>query len=479
MAATGDGLLNFLRGGASGSDDDINHSPWLTIIVVISIIVHIFDASTNYANHGITLIAYLTIIILIMGPMYHFRRPDSQEISFVFVVGAAYGLPFLLNIMPDSKWILIASAALFLFPIIALYVALQYKGGKSATLSMWWITFWIIVLLLYFIVVVNPDMTTASLKGNTLVGVKYVFTQTKDIFSKTGKTITDAVNKAIAQATGTYNPSTEESRVGIYVEDVKGIESRYTNMSNVYVEARIKAENVKELIDVNTICYIDGIGAGIVSPTMIYNVSDNYDTLIGCNFGKLNPGVYEVKVRANFQFETTSDIKYTFVNSGMKSDQFQKLNIDPQTISTYTGGPVELGLSSIGQPLRIDVIEGQNTELSTYPFGVSLKNKWTQGEVIKGIVYVLDIPKEITLVDCSRNFTDKSEPDSSTNRNTYTFKVDKDNIRDKFDAVQCRMNIKDVNGLLGSDLKSVKTFAARVLYEYAVESSTSIVVEKN
>lgn len=469
----GGGLTN------TSGEDDIHNSPWLTLIVLLSIIIHIFDAATSYSTHGVTIIGYIVIIIVIIGPMYHFHKPDSEEISFIVAVGAAYGLPFLLSIVPDSKWMLIVSAALFLFPVIALYVALQFKRGKAPTIAMWWITFWIIVLVLYFVVVVNPAITTASLRGNTLLGVQYVFTQTKDIFVKTEKTIGSTFDKAVAQATGQPYQGDEESRVGIYVEDVKGIESRYTNMSNVYVEAKISAVNLKELVNINTICYIDNIGPGLASPTMIYNVTDNYENIVGCQFGRLPVGVYTAKVRVNFQFETSSDIQYTFVNSGIKSDQYAKLNIEPKVVATYTGGPVALGLPDIDQPLRIDVIQGSNTQLSTYPFGVSLQNMWPQGQVIKGIKYMLDIPKEITLIDCSRNFTSDSMPDSSTGRNIYYFEVNDSNALDRFDAIQCRMNINDVKGLLGNDLKSVRTFAARVRYEYAVEGSTSIVVEAN
>jgi hypothetical protein len=374
---------------------------------------------------------------------------------------------------------LIASAALFLFPVIALYVAMQYKVGKAATIAMWWITFWIIVLMLYFIVVVNPDITTASLRGNTLLGLKYVFTATQDVFSKTGKTITNTFNKAVAQATGEEYTGDAESRVGIYVENVKGVESRYTNMSNVFVEAKISAENLKESVDVNTICFIDNIGPGLASPTMMYNVSDNYENIVECNFGRLQPGIYNAIVRINFQFETSSDIKYTFVNSGIKSNQYDKLNINPITVATYTGGPVQLGLPDLSQPLRVDVVPGSNTQLSSYPFGVSLRNIWPQGYVTKGIIYMLNVPNEITLIDCSRNYTSESTQDPVTKRNIYYFRVDDKNARDKFDGIQCRININDVNQLLGSDLKSERTFAARVLYEYAVESSTMIVVEKS
>jgi len=40
------------------------------------------------------------------------------------------------------------------------------------------------------------------------------------------------------------------------------------------------------------------------------------------------------------------------------------------------------------------------------------------------------------------------------------------------------MQLENIQDLLGTNLKSVKTFAAKAKYEYAVEGSTYIIVEK-
>jgi len=47
-----------------------------------------------------------------------------------------------------------------------------------------------------------------------------------------------------------------------------------------------------------------------------------------------------------------------------------------------------------------------------------------------------------------------------------------------FDAVTCRMKFNDIKGFLGNDIKTIKTFAARAKYEYQVEETTLITIEK-
>ena len=254
------------------------------------------------------------------------------------------------------------------------------------------------------------------------------------------------------------------------------------NQCLAFVEAKIRAVNVKETIPVNVICYIQNVRQGNVTPVMMPDVTDNYENIIDCDLGQLPEGSYEVKVRANFEFDSSSDISYTFVSSNIKSDQYERLNINPVTIATYTGGPVELGLPSLSQPLRIQTSQNGTAViksfLSNYPFGVSLVNKWPQGKVVRGLRYILDVPLEIKLSDCSRDPILKSEPDTTLNRNVYTFSINTSNAQDVFDAVTCRMQLENIQDLLGTNLKSVKTFAAKAKYEYAVEGSTYIIVEK-
>jgi hypothetical protein len=470
------GGLSFGGGSISGGEGEYKG---VGLLFIFALLTHIYDFFSGFQRPGYMLYAY--IVLLVIAFFYTFNMSISGgELKLLFVCVLAYFMPWAPKLLPDARLLLIVSGMLFWFPILPVYFGLKFSDKTWVRkLVMIYIAVWCIFVLFWAATTLAPDQSTQIMIKDPMAGARYIGSIFGGTFSKVGTAFHNTVQRAIAQATGQPYGGEEESRVGIYVENVHPVETRYSTESEVFIEATIRAVNVKEFYTVNTICYIDGVSQGSVNPTIMYDVTDNYENIIGCNLGRLNAGTYDVKVRANFEFETTSDITYTFVNANLRSDQFAKLGIAQDTVATYTGGPVELGLPALTQPLRISVDPQKNAQLSTYPFGVSLQNKWNQGKVMKGKSYILDVPGEVKLIDCSRTPIEVAEPDPNTGRNTYKFEMNSTSVRDSFDAVRCRMNFVDVNKLLGSDLKSVKTFAARARYEYAVEDMTTIVVEKN
>jgi hypothetical protein len=159
------------------------------------------------------------------------------------------------------------------------------------------------------------------------------------------------------------------------------------------------------------------------------------------------------------------------------------LNIASTTFATYTGGPVALGLPALSQPLIVRNVDDAGrpiiTVLSDYPFGVSLENKWPQGKIIRGLNYVLDVPKDVELVDCSRAPQIINDEEAIENRNLYRFEIDTAKTQDMFDAVRCRIKFTNTENFMSEGMKTSKTFAAKARYEYAVEGSTYITIEKS
>jgi len=469
--------------GGRGSGDSGSDNGHLTILFWIALLTHFVDAMTKFQRPGFMVFVYLGMMIYAVIVVYKMGRPDIEEMEFFGFIVLAYFLPFLPNFFPDNRWILAISGVIFLFPLLPLYLGIRFPENSS--INKWskrYFVLWAIILVFYLIVTFAPDQNTKTLIKDPMAGVKYVLSGVGGTFEKTYKTFDTSIKRAIAQATGQPYEGQEESQVGIYITDVKPLESKYNTNSEVYVEAKVSAKNVKQAVPIISLfCYIPDVKSGNVSPSQLPNMRENDENIVDCNLGKLKEGSYDVKVKANFQFETTSDIEYTFVSQGVRTDQYKALGIDEKTIATYTGGPVELGLPSLQQPLRILIDESnKNVQLSSYPFGVSLKNKWPQGKVVRGIRYILDVPDEVKLVGCSRNpVYVRNTTDGSTYRNIYSFNINTANAQDVFDAVSCRMQFDDVTKLLGNDLKSVKTFAARAVYEYSIEESTLVVVEKN
>ncbi len=487
--AAGDATLRSLRnaGKAIGGSGDSSSSSKsssgsngaIAILFVISLFLHILDSITKFDRPGFMLFYYIGLIIFAFFFIFNMKLNQEGEKQLLVVIFISYLLPFAIKYLPDNRWILAISGILFLIPLLPLYIGLQAPQDSFLyKFTKWYIVFWIIILAFYLVATFAPtQVSTAQLKGNVWTGASYVLGNTGKTISTVTTSANNALARAIAQATGEPYDGQEESRVGIYVENVKALESGYNTNSDVFVEAKIKAINLKEPVRVTTICYIPAVRQGITNPAILPEVSADYENIIDCELGKLTAGNHEVKVRAIFEFKSTSDIEYTFVSTNIKTDQYTKLNIDPTTIATYTGGPVAVGLPSIKQPLRIE-LDPDKTDAMTYPFGVSLQNKWPQGKIMKGLQYKLNTPKEVKLVECSRTPTEVKEPDVD-GRNIYIFNIDTTNAQDVFDAVRCRMQISDAKGLLGNDLKSVKTFAAEATYEYSVESSASINIIKS
>jgi hypothetical protein len=463
-------------GNAGESVFEGNPGNALSFLLIIAIFTHFLDWATDFNRPGFMIFVYVGMFLYAFIFLFHMRVKDSNEIALFIIILVAYCLPIALMLIKDSNIILWLTMVIVMFPILPLYIGLQFPSESIfSKLTKVYIFGFLIFMLFNLMTSFGVGETSKAMITDPFSGVRFFVTTADRTFGKVADSIDTAFERAVAKATGQAYEGEEESRVGIYVEDVKSLESRYNTWSNIYVEAKISAENIKEKINIKTLCYIENVRQGTVVPSILANVTDNYQNTIDCELGQLPAGNYEARVQAIFEFESSSDIQYTFVSDDIKSDQYARLNIDPQTIATYTGGPVELGLPALSQPLRIDATR-MDGGIVNYPFGVSLKNKWSQGKVTRGIRYMLSVPPEVELVYCSRNYISMTR-NQVNGRNEYVFEMNTSNAQDVFDAITCRMKFVDAPKLLGIDMKSVKTFAARAKYEYMIEQSTQIIVE--
>jgi hypothetical protein len=464
-------------GSAGESVFEGNAGNGLSFLLIAAIITHFADWWVwGFSRPGVILYFYIFMILFTFVIIFRMHVDNSDKIIFLMVILISYFLPLTLLLIksgPILSWLL---TFITIFPILPIFIGLQFpKENIFSKITLAYIIGFLVFISFTSISSLGLAETSKTMITDPLIGLRFFATTASKTFENVGTDIAKAFDKAVAQATGQPYEGDEESRVGIYVEDIKPLESQYNTGSRVYVEAKIVGVNLKENVNVEIFCFIENFRQGTVIPQVMPNVTDNYQNTVDCNLGQLPEGSYEVKIQAIFYFETTSDIQYTFVSNEIKSDQYAKLNIDPVTIATYTGGPVELGLPSLSQPLRVDASSADGGIVS-YPFGVSLQNKWPQGKVVKGMRYLLNVPTQVSLVDCTRSYRSMTH-NQLTERNEYTFEINTSNTQEIFDAVTCRMRFNDARSLLGTDLKSVKTFAARARYQYMVEGTTSVVIE--
>ncbi|HEY9704397.1 MAG TPA: hypothetical protein V6C58_18245, partial [Allocoleopsis sp.] len=357
---------------------NFNEGTGLTLFFIASVLIHLLDSLTPAGNTflrpGWAVFAYAMLAIFAFFFLFD-MRVSKEEIPLFSVILLAYLFPYLMSFFSktsigNSPIIMALSGLLFFFPILPLYIGLKFSDNTLiGKITKWYLIIWVIALMFYLINNFVADKGSVSKGGNIKPSISIIWNWLIDSFSKTGSNIKNTVSRAIAFGTGQPYQGQEESRVGIFVEKVRPLESRYNTMSDVVVEAHIKAIDIKEPVNISTYCRIDGVKTGVMSPSLLPNVEDDYENLVTCKFGTLPEGAHTAVVTALFEFESSSDIEYTFVDSKVKSDQYQSLGISPVTIATYTGGPVELGLPSLSQPLRIST-DGANTDVGSYPFGV-------------------------------------------------------------------------------------------------------------
>jgi len=467
-------------GGHEGSEEMSENS--VTLLFLFAVITHLVDSITKFQRPGFMIFVYVAMIVFAYFFVFRMHIGGPEEISLMIVIALAYGLPYVISIFPNNQFMLVMSGLLFLIPILPIYLGMKFsQNSLIGKLTKWYMIFWVIIMIFYVLTTFSIDQKTETLVKNPLAGVQFVMSGVGNTVSKVSTSFQNTMNKAIAQATGQPYEGSEESRVGIYIEKIKPLESKYNKNSHIYVQAKIRAVNVKEPLRISTMCVITGVKQGVTKPSVLQGVVGNYDNIITCDLGSLPAGQYTVKVQADFEFEGSSDIEYTFVNADIKDDQYERLGIasGSTSVATYTGGPVALGLPSLTMPLRVyveDIYNNNNADALNYPFGMSLENKWSQGKVVRGINYTLDTPAEIRLIDCTRDPGYSAEPNSA-GRNEYHFIMNTSNAQESFDAIQCQMYAQDINMLLSDDA-NIRTFAGKARYEYMVEGTTMVVVEQ-
>lgn len=478
--------------------DDLRQGPirgrgWMKeggpgILFVLAIVAYFYDLSTKFTrppNYGVILIyGFMIIIAMIMTKLSANKWLEDRDfIGFIFAIAFTILYPWIIDSLREAityQWMVDLLGPFLLFPPMIIYLMLKYPDTSVMHKTALWI---IIGLSIYaFLVLLNsPTFQGTTVAGKTTITKPWELIE--DFGGNVYSTMTGAMKNiersfqmAVAKATGQKYEGEEEEQRGIIIENVKAVEKNYFTSSDIYVQARIKAQNLPGEVTVRTMCYVKDRTNGTTYPEVLTMVN-NDENIIDCHIGRLPKGNYQVFVTATFTFITDADIQYYFVDERTRPELYASMNIPDKSVATYTGGPVELGLPSLNQPLRISA-NGSNRYVGDYPFGVSLTNKWSQGKVNRGINYTLEIPAGFELDKCNRKLL-KEFNTGTNNRRAYVFDTNTQNIKEKFDSVTCRMHVINANTVLSGDLVAIKTFNARAVYEYVVEGSTNVNVQQD
>lgn len=478
--------------------DDLRQGPsrngWMEkgpgILILLSIIAYFFDFISNFTrppNYAVFLAYGIMIIVAVIMTKVSTKTQwiDGDFVGFFSVIAFTMIFPWVVHSFRENipyQWVVDLLGLFLLFPPVFVYLLSKYPENSAGHKLYTGI---IIFIVIYGFLQL---LASPSFQGNLADG-KTTITQPMDLIGglfenviKTGKGVVDNTYKsfqmAVAKATGQKYEGEEEEQRGILIESVKAVEKNYYTSSDIYVQGKIKATNLVGEVTVRTRCYVKDKSNGTTYPEILTMVNDDQN-IIDCHLGHLPKGNYQVFVAATFVFITDADIQYYFVDEKTRPELYDKMNIPEKAMATYTGGPVEVGLPSLNQPLRLSA-DITNTRVGNYPFGVSLTNKWSQGKVVRGINYTLVVPNGFELRDCNRKWIGTGGYTiGQEERKAYSFRTDDQNIKETFDSVTCRMRAASPATIFNGDFVAIKTFNARAVYEYTVEGSTSINVEQD
>lgn len=468
--------MNYVRKGPAG-DGGFKGSKFsyggLTFLLWFAFAIYIYDIWVTNAIRppGIEVILFYAIFIIIAMVMSKpFVNSDIGQLLIVILL--SMGIPWVLKAFQSAipyQWLVDIAGIFILSPPLIIFLLLKFPEHSGYR------TIGKIIIIAIFIYGLIQILLSPTIQGATQDGVITIQNPgdvLNKFFGNAGKALTGistSINKsfkmAIAQATGQKYEGQEEEQRGIFLDNFRAIEKNYYTSSEIFLSSKIYARNLVGEVTVRTECYtVNGKKRGETFPESISMRWDDENT-IDCQMGNLPKGSHEIKMTASFQFETDADIQYYFVDSNTRQEMYAALKIPERAMATYTGGPVEVGLPSLNQPLRIN-------ERADYAFGVSLMNKWPQGKIVRGINYVLETPSGVTLNHCNRKI--KASASLPEGRTQYTFSVDDAKAKETFDSVSCRMVFADKAKLFNNDLVAVRTFNARATYEYVLEQTLTL-----
>ncbi|MFH0870797.1 MAG: hypothetical protein V1866_07120 [archaeon] len=492
------GSLDYkLHGNATGGAKALF---WIAIALQIADVYYLKSNRTNFLPFIVACYAALSIgAWIVMKPKGHFV--DPRHLFLFLGISAFYilipGYMYLVPRVQLTSGILLVDWLSFIIAILPMWPI--YFGFKlEIPFVKHYVNFWIILLLFLFIFGYASELRAGNLAAigarPEMMNVNRVLTYLWDTILKIGgnlgKTFTNVIPNllnatGISYYTGTVDQN-EKAPVGLYISNIRAADKYSYEGYPVIIWADIRGKSFTEPIIVNPACYINDVGQGILEPSSFSFLGEEHDTL-SCTFNDLKKGNHQVKVGASFNFETWAYVTYTFVdNEVRRSLEMQGKNINseldipmlPEAI--FTNGPAMLGMGSmIDQPIGIDPLRNTRDPV----LGVTLDNRWTDGQIAKVEGFVIQVPEDFDLVNCDRWGGDYKREPSNVSEGYAFYVFNREELMDprsEFQSVTCRIHLKDelVRTFFVGSQKVQRTFVAQAKYIYKIEKPISVYVRE-
>tara|TARA_Y100000031_G_scaffold155837_1_gene207932 strand:+ start:1415 stop:4273 length:2859 start_codon:yes stop_codon:yes gene_type:complete len=370
---------------------------------------------TNTAWMAFPKAVFHFLVIITFG--IYVWRTSSMSAGFLVVFGLIFFDFFLfstlLKFIPFLQYISLLGAII---------IAITF--GQSPT----GVTGTSFFLLLLFIVVMTVANGTPA-QGVLFTESEFQKASLNEVLDKLTRGISNyqrqvslGVQKKIQYAITGKVEENQYEPLGVYLEGVKSVSSKYYEGEDVTVWGTVKAKTLDDPINIKIGCYVkDGtkkIGTKNVDPKNKFSVFTLEEQDFACTFDKNNDpdkfksGSKTITTFADFNFETLAFLKVYFMDrerlramTRENLDPFQEFDIkDKKPTAVYTNGPLEIGMETT-TPLV-----GVSSSYLVYPrLSLSFQNRvgW-EGKIIGLNELILLFPKGVKLTspstDCNMKF---------------------------------------------------------------------------
>jgi hypothetical protein len=504
-------------------------------VLIVAIAVQLWDVNIRLSGlyfppfipHLIALYAALAVIAtiflekdppLILGSFFEKAGVNlpffNRLFSFLVFSFIAYCVPFINYLfakIPEFGGIpvrMITGVVLLFWPIWIMYIAFSNPQFLSRWIGNGYVIIWVIVLVVSVapltayqlqdaeIPGVMPGRTIGTLYRTVIEGSQRTYASWK--YSK-GWVKQEAQDWTIYAKTGI---SPKQARIddankrpiGVQVMKLAASSPKYHENDQVTVYAQIKAETLEAPVTTTVECTATSDPVkGTVFPTNEFTI-ETYDTYdIDCIFpkGELKAGIHVITLKTGFNFETMSYIETFFMEEGALREKQRKQENPllgyPKPEATSSKGPVNINIRTPAAPLPAAVDKkmtistilhnagaGQIKQISEVyifiPKGLTLATE-IDSRGIYNEISCEDLPSEESKLCDSRTTTVYEVAPAELNNEMYK------NIRS---AREFRMylEISDYDKILGEAPIKPGSFYATAKYDYEIEQTIQIQVEK-
>lgn len=489
------------------------------ILAVLIFLFHWFiDVQSNFFI--IWRLLFYGAIILPWGAMYVGWRRSAEVSLFtlllpILALSNTFGIPALVKYIGFLSPVQTTLEFAVVF-IPVWFVYLLFIASPQLKIARFFFVAYVIITIALIILSgqLTPILQSLGVSAEDLTpppGLVKKFSLFMSQVLKNAKEVPQAVSRMwqqqIAVATGDYYlGQVEENKaepLGVTLENVQSANPFFYEGELVTVWATVKARSIDDEVTITPACSADEkipgeipLGGGRKNFTIVSLEEQD----IECRIPTLTKGTYTIDFDAVFDFKTMSYMKSYFMDRNRLRSMLSE-GIDPLTeykitdrtpITTFTNGPVMIGMDLPTPPIGID----PNAIPPT--FGITVSNRW-QGKLLRIKKLVIYIPEGFSIKtgtpgsvqqrgDCSHKFDPYTPTEEEHQEGYVAYAL---NERDPvmvhlaelqeiraFQTFRCRLSIDNPDKILGDTPITTRYFKATVEYDYVTSKSTSVQVKE-